>query len=263
MQQSPFIRVTVLTNELSTGMVYAGSQLPQTYTPYPGYTPPPATNLFNPAMTVSGFVASGGDNFCHLDSTDIHNGGSYDCSDFIPIPLGQSFITNMDLCSWGGSCGYAFYDYNKSYITGGQSPPYTAIGPVGNQAYVRITVLTNEIATGVVYLGNQLPQTYQPFPGYVQPQGGSTNLFDPNAVTVNGFVDSGGNNTCHVDTTDTHNGAHIDCSDFMPIPPGQPFITNMDLCSWGGTCGYAFYDSNKSYLSGATSIPRYSDRSSG
>ena len=36
MANQAFIRITVLTNELSTGMVYAGNQLPQTYTPYPG-----------------------------------------------------------------------------------------------------------------------------------------------------------------------------------------------------------------------------------
>ena len=167
---------------------------------------------------------------------------SYDCSDFIKI-IGKK------LCLYGTAgenedlAGYAFYDENKVFISGGRNTSSRAIlteidVPEG-AVYFRYSNIKNNSNMSYVYSAGIVEYLF------------SLKTQASNPISILGAYDFDMVKGSFVWRESGHTASHnsYDCSDFIKI-------IGKKLCLYGTAgenedlAGYAFYDENKVFISG-------------
>lgn len=105
-------------------------------------------NLFNPATVNTGV-------FVNWTNGNLQTNVLYDASDYMEVEPSKPYILNP------GTIRYmAWYDANKSFISGNQTAAFPLTSPE-NARYARVTVNTG--ATNVQFEQNTVPSTYVPF----------------------------------------------------------------------------------------------------
>ena len=210
-------------------------------------------NLFNPndsCVVPNAYVT--------YSSGKINSHNSYNLSGWIPVEAGEYYI------GAAGATQACFYDANKNYISG-----VSALSNAGgtqapaNAAYMRVSVLKTHEATMMIVKGTGVP-SYQPFglilkdvyktrPNWEDISGvqvspsqtsfflnvKSTNLINPAELETGHFIKS---NNGDVGTSESY-----DATGWIPVEGGAYYSAYY--------CGQtAFYDENKIYISGVSSI---------
>lgn len=207
----------------------------------------PKKNLFDKSAITSGkYVANNNGNL--LDSPN----GTHNASDFVPISPNTAYKVS------GTSEQGAFYDMNRVYISGFTNASNVAVSP-SNAYFIRLTVLNSQLNSAQLEKGNKVTE-YEPFIIVLDTNAianpipeeklvlnkniirgtPSKNLFDKSTVTKGKYVANNNGNLA-----DSPNGTH-NASDFIPI------ISNTNYKISGTTEQGAFYDANKSFVSGFT-----------
>lgn len=102
-----------------------------------GYSEAPSKNLFNKTNAISG-------KYVNWDNGNLLDNPVYAASEFIPVVSGQSYIINKF------NRGIAYYNKNKEFISGHESPPSTVTVPE-NCYYMRVTPYKIDIDSFTTY----------------------------------------------------------------------------------------------------------------
>jgi hypothetical protein len=195
-------------------------------------------NLFNFNAITEGFFING--------ATGLLQGNSgYVVSDFIPVDGDTSYILSGD----GITPYHAWYDSNKSYISGSNSE-YASLSPSG-AGFLRISMLAGtseniqleEGSTSTSYeaFGYEFQKEYKDITELNASFYERTrNLFDKSKITPGYFVNW--NNGLLVSNT------IYDSSDFIPVDENSNYYFSGDYVLY-----LAWYDSSKVYISGLSS----------
>ena len=137
-----------------------------------------SANLFDKSTATSGTAISKNNGATFTPT------GSFVASDYIAIPAGTTNIIYTPQ-SYTGSSGWAIYNSSKTFIRGGNQPFSIPIS--SGEAYIRISVNTDNADTTMMVTGTVLPSTYVPAgyhatPNFPAGSIGTTSLADK-AVT--------------------------------------------------------------------------------
>lgn len=184
-------------------------------------------NLFDPTKATSKSVVNTSNG-----SLDVH--ASYYVSDYIPVNVGFKYVANG-----GQTKNYAWYNSSKTFISGGSNLS-NLIAPT-NASFIRITIHPDEF-TWYQFEQGYTQTDYTPYGVKVNSLfTSSRNLFDPSKATFNKSV----NNTNG--GLDVNNGYYA--TDYIPVKTGFKHVA-----SGGQNKSYAWYDVNKTFISGGTVI---------
>lgn len=183
----------------------------------------------------------------------------YYASDYIYIEDGVTQIAVTFGQSYGGVNGIAFYDANKTFISG--TSFYPAIVPTGAK-YVRVSIKETLLDTSMVAYGGVVPETYQPYGEIISAklkpitledtdfsvlQRGK-NLLNPALlvtrkwIAANGTTENVTNLYGHYDWTEVEPETSYHISNYQGVA-----LSNRN------DCYIAFYNSSKSFISSVPS----------
>lgn len=195
-------------------------------------------NLFNKATVTTG-------KYVDYTSGGLPSNSTFSASDYIPVSPSTTYYKNS-------TQQWAYYDVNKTYISGVASG--NTLNTPANASYVRISATNTELDTLQLELGNA-GTSYQSFNNFVDPAtitpGSLTtdkqSFFD-NAILSNNLYNSATITTgkyVNYQTGALSTLAGYNASDYIPVTAGSSYIKTFGE-------QFAFYDSNKVYVSGLT-----------
>jgi hypothetical protein len=174
---------------------------------------------------------------------------SYYASDYIPIESNTWYSKTF-------SNHFAFYDINKNYISGYTTNGINPFQTPSNASYIRVSVPSTDLMTFMLQKGKynssyyigygtspKILQSSVDLPsGIVQPKhvsfmNYSFNIFDKKNITLSKYV-------LGTDGTLVDNSNYVS-SDYIQIKPNTYYTKS-------NSNHFAFYDSNKNYISGYT-----------
>ncbi len=139
-------------------------------------------NLFNPATINFGYAINSD------DGSLAHYGGTFEATDYIPVPSGGAFVTNITVNTFPGypNFGIGFYDSNRYFTTGvtnvgstNSALPGVPIAVPNGSSFVRFWYVTGAEGTSdsgaIVNQGTTLQSTYTPYGA------GGSNVTTPSA----------------------------------------------------------------------------------
>lgn len=194
---------------------------------------------------------------------------TYMATPFIVANAGGQMVMNATPTILGNN-GLAFYDANKTYISGITAASLTSGTPFNvpaTAAFLRVSFNSSaEIGVLVITEGATLPASFVSFEHYASSEvdaavtggvnrsgavlsryiaatiPGSYNLFDQAAITSGYYINNA------TGALVSYGSAYA--SNYM-LCAGQSHITTNAILPWGAAFGGAFYDDNLNYLSSA------------
>jgi len=192
-------------------------------------------------------------------------------TDFIPCAgVSNIYLTVASNSGWNSDYGHAFYDANRTYLSGGTAAVAGSLSVPTGAAYFRQSLASASLNTAQVVRGSSAPTSYSKF-GYDSPDQvdakistaiaalpsstsvtqvrqmiGETQPPIPNLFDVNRAVPG----AIHPQDGTVVPFANLVASDFIRIYSGETYTTNVNCDYLNPDYGYAYYDANKAYVSG-------------
>lgn len=241
-------------NAWVSGGIYQGvkidyNSISQKHLTFPAIQGKERINLYDKESAVKG-------SYVDRETGNIFANASYSYCDYIEILPSMNYMCNAT----DNGEQLAFYDSNKTYISGLLLKDNNKFVTPSNAEYVRITVKITNIAQFMFVMGTELPSEYKPF---VKP----TSLYFEDSLNeleqaifksglsenlrrekINYFNKAKAIQGYYIERTDGSAKANENyyCSEYIEVQSDFLFATNM---SDNGE-QVAFYDSAKNYISG-------------
>lgn len=184
-------------------------------------------------------------------------GSGFFATDYFSVIPGQSLVSNGKTDVDGaGHYGWHFYDLARqsiSTLAGTAAGTSIAVPAGAHYARTSFAIATISIAACAVYPGTALPATAVPvvpktISDFVVGLNLSGNLVNTNAYTVGSAMKSTGSVVTGV-------GTNFALSDYFTVHPGTTIASSLITDLTGdGTYGWAFYDINKTLISGLAGV---------
>ena len=168
-------------------------------------------NIFDKSAITANSYMVAADGTVH-GYTDTEPGGSFTVTDYMVVMGSTQYSTNMPTCNYNQSCGYAWFDSNKTYINGGQGDANGSFGAITsppNAAFLRETMFSGSVSTGMWVSGASVPSTYVPYgsaqitasasapASVLRPTAGSVLYFEGSSITAGQGLTCGGGAANH------------------------------------------------------------------